>query len=154
LLSGGVPHFNLTVTTNTLPPGLNFNHDDGTLYGTPNVLGKKPFTFTVQITDQLGGSVSGSFQLRIYPAVTITTKSLKSGKVGKAYKAKLAAKGGSKEYTCTWSLISGSLPDGLHLDASGLIWGTPTAKGTFNLTFQAADELGGKPQKNLPLMIK
>jgi hypothetical protein len=156
LVTGGVPHYDLTVTGNTIPAGLNFNHDTGVLSGVPVLSGKKPFTFSVRVTDQLGESVTRSFEIDIYPAVVIATKSLKSGKVGKAYSDRLAVKTSSSDYSCTWSLVAGSLAgSGLSLDPwSGIIYGMPAKAGTWNLTVQAADNMGGKPQKNLVLTIK
>jgi hypothetical protein len=55
----------------------------------------------------------------------------------------------------SWSLVGGSLPAGLTLNSStGAITGIPTQTGTFNLTFQVTDPLGGQAQKNLTLTIK
>ena len=43
----------------------------------------------------------------------------------------------------TWSIIAGSLPDGLRIDhATGRIIGTPTALGTFEFTLQAENSAG------------
>ena len=69
----------------------------------------------------------------------ITTASLKDGTAGQPYSATLNASGGTHAYT--WSLVSGSLPGGLSLNAStGTISGTPTgAAGPMDLTFQVAD---------------
>lgn len=55
----------------------------------------------------------------------ITTDSLQDGAVSHSYNAQLTAAGGSNSYT--WTVVSGSLPAGLSLSASGLISGTPTA---------------------------
>ncbi|MEE9234281.1 MAG: Ig domain-containing protein, partial [Candidatus Acidoferrales bacterium] len=79
------------------------------------------------------------------PALTITTTSLPPGDVDQSYSATLQATGGTG--TRTWSLASGSgsLPDDLTLNSSGVISGTPTAEGTFNFTVQVADS--GSPQQ-------
>ncbi|HEX8755087.1 MAG TPA: Ig domain-containing protein [Steroidobacteraceae bacterium] len=71
--------------------------------------------------------------------VAITTGSLPAGTVGNAYAATLAASGGTSPYK--WSLIGGSLPSGLSLNAaSGAIAGTPAAPANdVSLTFQVAD---------------
>ena len=72
------------------------------------------------------------------PVPTITTTSLPDGTVGVAYSATLQATNGTPPYT--WSLDSGSLPDGLTLNAStGAITGTPTAAGTSPFTAKVAD---------------
>ena len=54
------------------------------------------------------------------------------------YSASLAAMGGSPPYT--WSVASGSLPDGLVLNSvTGAVTGTPTVNGSFNFTVQVTD---------------
>jgi len=77
---------------------------------------------------------------------------MRSGKNGKAYKATVRASLGKSPYT--WALIGGSLPAGLNLDtAAGVISGVPTATGSFELTLQVTDSLGGKDQKSFTLAI-
>lgn len=49
--------------------------------------------------------------------------------IGVTYAQTLTATGGDEWYT--WSISSGALPDGLILDWSGTISGTPTVTGTF-----------------------
>jgi hypothetical protein len=64
----------------------------------------------------------------------ITTASLSTATVGTSYSATLAATGGVPPYT--WSLASGSLPEGLQLAAyTGTISGTTSSSGNF--TFKA-----------------
>lgn len=59
-------------------------------------------------------------------ALSITTSSLPSFFVGKAYSATLSAAGGVTPYT--WTITSGTLPNGLSLNATtGVISGTATA---------------------------
>jgi hypothetical protein len=70
-------------------------------------------------------------------ALEVTTTSLPNGRQGIAYHERLAASGGETPYH--WSLISGTLPPGLTLSASGNIVGTPTAVGTKNFTVRVAD---------------
>ena len=92
---------------------------------------------TTAISASKSGIVGSTNLVSIVP-VAITTTSLNSGGVGVAYSATLAASGGITPYT--WSIISGSLPGGLVLNAgSGTISGTPTAVGTFNFTVRVAD---------------
>ncbi|CAN5141801.1 hypothetical protein BH18ACT12_BH18ACT12_15570 [soil metagenome] len=49
---------------------------------------------------------------------------MSDGTVGLVYSQSLVASGGTPPYA--WSLVSGTLPQGLTLSASGVISGTPT----------------------------
>jgi phosphotransferase system IIB component len=81
--------------------------------------------------------------------LTITTTSLLDGTVGVAYSQTLQAIGGTGSYT--WSLSSGSLPDGLPpISSGGLISGTPTTVSTYSFTVQVND---GSTTATKPLSI-
>ena len=107
------------------------------------------------------GSYSGNesaYSCQAFPPTTqlqITTSSLHDGMAGQSYNATLSAEGGTG--SLTWSLPSGTLPNGLSLNASnGAITGTPTtAGGPVDLTLQVADS-SVPPKTNdavLPLNI-
>jgi len=59
------------------------------------------------------------------------------GTVGAAYNEQLTADGGTPPYT--FAIASGTLPDGLTMDAAGLITGTPTTEETKTVTFSVTD---------------
>jgi hypothetical protein len=83
---------------------------------------------------------------------SITTSSLPAGTQNTAYRATLAATGGTTPYT--WSLTSGTLPTGLTLAAgTGVISGTPTATGTSNFTVKVSDANAQTATKALSLTI-
>lgn len=73
-----------------------------------------------------------------FPPV-ITTTTLPNGIIGTTYSAQLIATG---NMPITWSLQSGSLPNGLNLSSVGVISGTPSTAGTSNFTIKAENSAG------------
>lgn len=148
-MSGGLPPYTVSVVEGSLPQGLSVNND-GLISGTPTKA-KTP-SFTVKVTDQTGSSVSKGFKIKILKTLSIITKSLKKGRVGKSYTVIFKATGGKKPYT--WSFTSGVLQAGLTLDeATGKITGIPTESGSFKLAFQVSDPLGSVAEKSFMLTI-
>jgi len=95
-------------------------------------------TATVTATSVADATKSASVSVIVTPPPTVTTTSpLTAGTVGAAYSVPLQASGGAGAQT--WSLASGTLPNGLSLSGSGMISGTPTATGTSTFTVQVAD---------------
>jgi endoglucanase len=154
LVTGGVAPYTATLTEGIFPPGLTFDPATGNLVGMPSssaLLGK---SFTIQITDQVGRSVTGTFNIKIKKILRITTSALRAGASGKGYREKLLATGGKTPRT--WSELTGNLAAmGLSLNPSnGVISGTPpSAGGPTILTFRVVDDLGGEDQKVLNLTI-
>ncbi len=74
------------------------------------------------------------------PTVTLTPAALDGALAGTSYSATVTA---SPAGTYTYSVLSGSLPPGLTLNAStGAITGTATTAGLYSFTIQAADSDG------------
>jgi Putative Ig domain len=78
----------------------------------------------------------------IVQQLSVLTTSLPNGILSQSYSQTLAATGGTGTYT-SWSIVSGTLPDGLALDStSGTISGTPTKPGTFPFSVVVMDSSG------------
>jgi hypothetical protein len=132
---GGTPPYSWSVISGALPTGLSLS-GTGTISGTPTSSGTG--TFTVQVQDANSRLATQTLSITVYAPLAVTTGSLASGIQGSAYSATLAASGGTPPYT--WSISSGSLPQGLTLVAgTGVIAGTPTASGTSAFTVQVTD---------------
>jgi hypothetical protein len=70
----------------------------------------------------------------------VAPSSFGNTKVGQAYDQQLTVAGGTSPYK--WTVLSGSLPTGLALDATGRITGTATTAGQSKFTLQVADASG------------
>jgi photosystem II stability/assembly factor-like uncharacterized protein len=85
------------------------------------------------------------------PPLKITTASLASGTVGKAYKATMKASGGTAPYT--WKVSVGKPPSGLALSAAGVWSGKPKKAGKYSFTLQVTDKTGKKLAKAFTIVI-
>ena len=85
------------------------------------------------------------------PLTILTTSPVGIATVGSAFSRQLLASGGATPYG--WSLISGSLPDGLNLLPNGLISGTPASTGTSDFTVKVTDPQNVSAQKALSILV-
>lgn len=172
--NGGISALKISETLPTPTPtgdnrsGIVFDGTEGTVYG--NVELQKdleiksgetltiPEGSTLNTNNNLtnngtivntGGTLNGEPGGIIVTAPAITTESLPEGTVNQLYSATLEVTGNN----ITWSLDSGTLPDGLTLDSNGTIAGTPTAAGTSTFTVTATND-AGSASKEYTLTIK
>jgi len=83
---------------------------------------------------------------------TLTFAAPPSGEVNVPYSNQLVVTGGTSPFV--WSVITGSLPAGLTLNASsGLLSGTPTAAGSYAFTVQVVDASGQSASKAVTLVV-
>lgn len=134
--AGGNSPYSWSVSAGQLPSGISLSAE-GSLTGAPTAA--VTAQFTLKVTDAGNLTAEQEFTLTVDPLpVAISTgPSLAPGVVNVAYNKALAASGGVPPYA--WSLVSGTLPDGLALDPAGTLAGTPGAAGSFNFTLQVQD---------------
>ncbi len=148
--SGGTSPYSFTIPVGALPTGMNLS-SGGVLDGTPTSFGT--FNFTVRATDSANCLGEQAYSLVINSpcgTVTVNPASLANGFVGTLYSQSLSATGGTAPYTFT--VIAGSLPDGLNLVAAS-VTGTPTATGVFTFTIKATDNLGCTGTRSYTVVI-
>jgi hypothetical protein len=133
--TGGAGEPVWSVSAGSLPDGLVLE-EGGSITGTPTTAGEAEFTIQATSGEQTDTRV---FRIQVFDPLAISTSTLPTAVVGEAYSATLAATGGTG--TTTWSLSTGALPEGLVLDASGDIAGTPTSTGTTSLEVRAESGL-------------
>ncbi|MGZ3537902.1 MAG: S8 family serine peptidase [Thermodesulfobacteriota bacterium] len=89
----------------------------------------------------------------IVPAPSILTNSLPNGLTNTSYSQTLQASGGVPSYT--WSIYSGSLPEGLSLNsATGKISGTPSKTGTYSFMIKVTDSRTSFVMKLFSITVK
>lgn len=151
--TGGKPPYTWSCSSSpSLPGGISISGN--TLSGTPHADGN--YNITCTVTDSgspARQSQSKTLALTIMPnKPRITTEFLPIGTVNSPYPSTtLSATGGSGGYT--WAM-SGSLPPGLSFNAANAtISGTPTADGTYSVSFTATDSSGDFYTKTLSITV-
>ena len=84
------------------------------------------------------------------PLTIVSTSPLGTGTVDSTFSRQLLASGGTMPYS--WSIVSGSLPNGTVL-SNGTIGGTPTTAGTFDFTVKVTDAQNASAEKPLAITI-
>jgi len=142
-VTGGLEPYTFAVVG--LPAGLSLDPATGTVSGTPlSTYSAIQLLVTVTDSGNPQQSVTQQTFLKVKPPpVDITTTGpLPNGQVKQIYPdQQLTAVNGTPPYS--WSAVSpavGALPDGLELNLeTGVIFGTPTAAGTFTFTITVTD---------------
>ena len=138
--TGGLLPYTYTITAGTLPSGLTFNSTTGAITGSVTMATGTSATFTVTVTDSgyPAASVSKDFTIMAIDPLVINTSVIQGALQKSSYSAALNGTGGVAPLS--WSVASGSLPQGISINAtSGTISGTSVPCGTFNFTVQLAD---------------
>jgi hypothetical protein len=157
----------LKIVAGALPPGLSltatFGASGAVVGGTGTRQGS--FAFTVQGTGDQGQPLYQAYQVNVNPDQPLTVvlpasgSTLTPGNVGQAFGINFFLSGGAGPYT--WSLASGQLPPGLHLqtfndprDANNELAGTPATAGTYTFTMRVTDYTGQQATQRFTLTIQ
>jgi|GEM_PF-1250715 hypothetical protein len=147
--TGGSAPYSFTVSAGALPAGLTLS-PGGLISGSATVLGAA--TFTVRLEDHNGLTAEREFTLEVTPTMVITTgATLKAGVLKVPYSQTLVGTGGAQPYL--WSVISGTLPDGLALSAEGVLSGIPSTAGDSSFTVQLTENGGFSITKSFSLSV-
>ena len=147
---GGKPDFSWLIESGALPSGLSLAQV-GSISGTPSSAGV--FNFVAKVTDSDGHFAARTLTLTVKSSapLTITASQLPRGAVGASYSQIIGASGGQTPYT--WSIQSGSLPDGLTLNQNGIISGTPERAGSASFVLKLTDAVNASVSATLSITI-
>ena len=155
-VSGGKKPYTLSMVKNTLPPGLTLDAAAKVISGSPTTAGNYQFTMQVQDASKKATTITQDYHVAVAApgAFIICSTYLPAGTKGKTYSFQIVAQGGTAPYL--WGISAGQLPKGLVLSATGVLTGTPTAKGDFTFTVVADDSVSSTPafSQNYTLHIK
>lgn len=140
-----------SVTSGSLPAGLTLDASTGRISGTPTATGTS--SFTVLGVQGGGGATTATAPMSITINAALQAAApgtLAAGVVGSPYPAtQLTATGGGGGYV--WS--GQGLPAGMTLSAAGVLGGTPSAAGTYNVTANVTSSDGQTASVGLSLTV-
>ena len=168
IASGGVQPYTWSITSGSLPPGLNLT-SDGIISGTPTTTGTS--NFTIKVVDSqspVQAFTTQNFSIMINPVLSLASMTLPNGIVGNSYLTTVEASNGVAPYAYT--LAFGSLPPcapnppctngtmtltsdmppmgggpntgSIRTPNDGMTLSTLSDAGVYNFTIQATDSLG------------
>ena len=94
--------------------------------------------------------VKGSEEMDYTPE--ISTGSLPAAALNRPYRQQLNCLYGVGEVK--WTLVSGNLPEGVELDACGMLSGTTGKKGKYRFTVEVTDQNGSSSTANLSIKVR
>ena len=134
--TGGTGPYTYTVTGGSLPADMHLS-EAGLITGTPPTAGTSSFAVTVADSSHpaLTATVHATLTVRLDIEPAKLPAATTNAPYNDGHGVQLTARGGSGDYTYTAT----GLPPGLQATSGGLITGTPTEEGTYNVTVEIAD---------------
>jgi MYXO-CTERM domain-containing protein len=133
----------------TLPEGL-YLATNGTVVGIPQSSSISQFGLEVTDSQLATATVAYTLEIRAPSNLTVVTSQLSEASVGVDYFYRMFASGGVSPYV--WA-VTGDLPIGLAMTATGELTGIPQRVGRFNFQVQVTDSVGAKDTNTLFLEI-
>ncbi len=146
---GTLPYtWSLASGSGPLPPDLTLS-STGTING--NATANGTYNFSVQVRDSRGSTTTRGFTISVRDPLVIPSATMPSGVQGREFSFTFEATGGLAPYT--WALNGGRLPQGLTLDAGGVLSGTPTSYGNFSFTVRVEDNADRRAYSSYNLSV-
>jgi|GEM_PF-5188786 len=149
--TGGARPLTWGVTAGELPAGLSLDPGTGVIAGTPTTGG--PSTFTVTATARTGESDSRELSLLVQDVIVDGSPGTAVLEVGQPWQlTDLSARGSAPPFT--WGVASGELPPGLTVaPQTGVVSGTPTLAGSYDVSIGATDADGHSGTTSLTFTV-
>jgi len=137
----------------SLPQGLIWDPENCGLSGKIEINkdNKGNFPFVVKIVDYSGAEYTKNYSITVYEQLYFITRSLGSVIVDSPFKKIIRVVGGKRPYT--YSIVSGSLPQGVTLSSTGILEGIPTATGETYFVVKVVDDNGKEIQHGFTLTV-
>jgi hypothetical protein len=138
--TGGSTPYSWSLSSGSLPTGLNLNSSSGLISGSPSGSAKTE-TFSVKLTDSKGATATKSFTITVTSKPAFTCGNYANANAGHWFNFQVTASGTPDPSFGE----SGRLPVGLTFNSStGQLYGTPAkgTTGTYNITFSASNTAG------------
>jgi Putative Ig domain len=149
--TGGKAPYTYVFAGGTPPPGLVLNPTTGDISGIPTAAGT--YNVMLSVTDALSEVKTFATPLTVVKAVGVGTVKLPLAKLNTPYRGVLLAIGGAPPFR--WQLANGELPRGIKLaPKNGLLVGKPRVAGSFDITVQVTDKVGGVAEQPLTLTVR
>ena len=133
-----------------LPPGVTLNATTGALAGTPTAAATYATTFFARNATAPDATLACGMTVEVGVAPTIATTALPDATRGVAYGFTVTATANPAA-----TFTASGLPSGLRITAAtGLISGTPTRAGTYNVTVTAANSVSPNGSRALALVVR
>ncbi len=137
--TGGTGNYTWSLASGTLPTGLSIRQIPGNSPAQTGLVGiavsAGNYAFSLTVNDG-STSVTQAFTARI-TALTVANIGLPDAFSGTAYSYSLTALNNAAPVT--FAVTSPALPPGLSLSAAGVLSGTPTTGGVYNINFSVTD---------------
>lgn len=161
--SGGIPQVNKNIaydpTSDSYVLATNLNSPGGQgregIWTIPAAASSSVVTVSQPSTQLTQVSVSSTYGIQV-GTIGIATTSLPAATHNVAYSTTLTAQGGAGKpnISYTWSVAYGALPSGITLNSNtGVISGTTSQVGTFDVVIRVSDTTGHTGRKDLPLTV-
>lgn len=139
--TGGGGEYEWDLVDGTLPPGLGLSvedpgGDDVIISGIPETAGSYTFDLQVQVPDGRADTATLTIEIFSEP-LAIETLALVPALAGYEYSVQLEASGVDAAQA-SWSIVSGSLPEGLSLSSSGKFSGSPAGTDSVEIVVEAS----------------